>query len=40
MLADDAVRRRRDACVAEVDAFLRRAIPRDEGLPRRDHPEG
>ncbi|MGR6968345.1 TetR/AcrR family transcriptional regulator [Streptomyces cynarae] len=38
MLADDAVRRRRDACVAEVDAFLERAT--DEGLLRRDQPQG
>uniref|UniRef100_UPI002A810491 TetR/AcrR family transcriptional regulator n=1 Tax=Streptomyces sp. CRN 30 TaxID=3075613 RepID=UPI002A810491 len=38
MLADEAVRRRRDACVAEVDAFLRRAA--EEGLLRRDLPEG
>ncbi|MEU2424038.1 helix-turn-helix domain-containing protein [Streptomyces sp. NPDC007851] len=36
MLADDAIRRRRDACVAEVDAFLERAA--DEGLLRRDQP--
>ncbi|MEU6290907.1 TetR/AcrR family transcriptional regulator [Streptomyces sp. NPDC046988] len=38
MLADAAIRRRRDACVAEVDAFLRRAT--EEGLLRRDLPEG
>ncbi len=38
MLADDTIRRRRDACIAEVDAFLRRAT--DEGLLRRDQPEG
>ncbi|MFF9340386.1 MULTISPECIES: TetR/AcrR family transcriptional regulator [unclassified Streptomyces] len=38
MLADDGVRRRRDACAAEVDAFLRRAT--DEGLLRQDRPEG
>ncbi|MEV6740736.1 TetR family transcriptional regulator [Streptomyces sp. NPDC051104] len=38
MLADEAVRRRRDACVAEVDAFLERAT--DEGLLRPGLPEG
>ncbi|MEW2288496.1 TetR family transcriptional regulator [Streptomyces sp. NPDC047841] len=38
MLTDDAIRRRRDACIAEVDAFLRRAT--EEGLLRRDQPEG
>ncbi|MGY0489356.1 TetR/AcrR family transcriptional regulator [Streptomyces sp. WG-D5] len=38
MLADDAVRRRRDACVAEVDTFLTRAT--DEGLLRPGLPEG
>ncbi len=38
MLSDEAVRRRRNASVEEVDAFLRRA--RDEGLLRRDQPEG
>ncbi|MGW0812839.1 TetR family transcriptional regulator [Streptomyces viridiviolaceus] len=38
MLADDAIRRRRDACIAEVDAFLRRAT--EEGLLRQDQPEG
>ncbi|MFE2541660.1 TetR/AcrR family transcriptional regulator [Actinacidiphila glaucinigra] len=38
MLADDAIRRRRDACYAEVDAFLRQAT--DKGLLRRDQPEG
>jgi AcrR family transcriptional regulator len=38
MLADDAIRRRRDACVAEVDAFLQRAV--DEGLLRRQQPHG
>jgi AcrR family transcriptional regulator len=36
MLADGEVRRRRDACVAEVDAFLRRAA--EEGVLRRDQP--
>ncbi|MBY8883152.1 TetR/AcrR family transcriptional regulator, partial [Actinacidiphila acidipaludis] len=38
MLADDAVRARRDASVDEVDAFLRRAT--DEGLLRSDVPDG
>ncbi|WP_369214907.1 TetR/AcrR family transcriptional regulator [Streptomyces flavofungini] len=38
MLTDDAVRRRRNASVEEVDAFLRRAT--DEGLLRGDRPEG
>lgn len=38
MLADGEVRRRRDACLAEVDAFLRRAT--EEGLLRRDQPPG
>lgn len=38
MLADDAVRRRRDTCVAEVDAFLQRAT--DEHLLRSGLPEG
>ncbi|MEV5177906.1 TetR family transcriptional regulator, partial [Streptomyces flaveolus] len=38
MLADDTIRRRRDACIAEVDTFLRRAT--DEGLLRRDQSEG
>ncbi|MEV0440477.1 TetR/AcrR family transcriptional regulator [Streptomyces spectabilis] len=38
MLTDDAVRRRRDTSVREVDRFLRRAT--DEGLLRRDQPEG
>ena len=38
MLADDAVRARRDASVEEVDAFLRRAA--DEGLLRSDLPHG
>ncbi|MGW0858076.1 TetR/AcrR family transcriptional regulator [Streptomyces sp. NPDC002690] len=38
MLADDAIRRRRDACIAEVDTFLRRAT--DAGLLRRNCPEG
>ncbi|MER7930560.1 TetR family transcriptional regulator [Streptomyces sp. NPDC096057] len=38
MLADDAIRRRRDVCVAEVDVFLDRAA--DEGLLRRDQPAG
>ncbi|GAA3369917.1 TetR/AcrR family transcriptional regulator [Streptomyces antimycoticus] len=37
MLAEDAIRRRRDACVAEVEAFLRRAS--GEGLLRRDQPQ-
>jgi AcrR family transcriptional regulator len=36
MLADDAIRRRRDACIAEVDAFLARAT--DEGLLRGEQP--
>ncbi|MVO85394.1 TetR family transcriptional regulator [Streptomyces sp. p1417] len=38
MLTDDAVRRRRDTSVQEVDRFLRRAT--DEGLLRHDQPEG
>jgi AcrR family transcriptional regulator len=38
MLADDAVRRRRDASAAEVDAFLERAA--EEGLLRSDLPKG
>ncbi|WP_406435335.1 TetR/AcrR family transcriptional regulator [Streptomyces sp. NBC_01589] len=38
MLADATIRRRRDACIAEVDAFLERAT--DEGLLRRGRPEG
>ncbi|MFD7284162.1 TetR/AcrR family transcriptional regulator [Streptomyces sp. NPDC059862] len=38
MLADDAIRQRRDASVREVDAFLRRAT--DEGLLRPGLPEG
>ena len=38
MLADDAIRRRRDACIAEVEVYLARAT--DEGLLRRDQPEG
>ncbi|MEW2489685.1 TetR family transcriptional regulator [Streptomyces sp. NPDC048411] len=38
MLADDTVHARRDACIAEVDAFLERATA--EGLLRRDQPEG
>lgn len=38
MLADDAVRARRDACVAEVEAFLGRAT--EEGLLRADLPPG
>jgi len=38
LLADDAVRARRDASVEEVDAFLRRAA--DEGLLRSDLPHG
>jgi AcrR family transcriptional regulator len=38
MLADDAVRRRRDAYAAEVDAFLERAV--DEGLLRPGLPRG
>ncbi|ROO86945.1 TetR family transcriptional regulator [Actinocorallia herbida] len=38
MLADDASRTRRDASVAEVDAFLRRA--EDEGLLRAGLPDG
>lgn len=37
MLADDEIRRRRDACIAEVDLFLERATA--EGLLRRDQPE-
>ncbi|MGP4050874.1 TetR/AcrR family transcriptional regulator [Streptomyces sp. 2A115] len=36
MLTDGDVRRRRDVCLAEVDAFLRRAA--EEGLLRRDQP--
>ncbi|MBM9503208.1 TetR/AcrR family transcriptional regulator [Actinacidiphila acididurans] len=38
MLSDDAIRRRRDACVTEVDDFLRRAT--DEGLLRPGLPAG
>ncbi|MGW1468237.1 TetR/AcrR family transcriptional regulator, partial [Streptomyces sp. NPDC002308] len=38
MLADDTVHARRDACVAEVDAFLRRATV--EGILRPGRPEG
>ncbi|MFI0901154.1 TetR/AcrR family transcriptional regulator [Streptomyces sp. NPDC020983] len=38
MLADDAVRARRDACVRDVEAFLRRATC--EGLLREDLPPG
>lgn len=38
MLADDAVRARRDASSREVDVFLRRAT--DEGLLRSGLPEG
>ncbi|MEV5607464.1 TetR/AcrR family transcriptional regulator [Streptomyces sp. NPDC052225] len=38
MLADDAVRGRRDAVIDEVDTFLRRAV--DEGVLRGDLPEG
>lgn len=38
MLADGEVRRRRDACLAEVDTFLRRAA--EEGVLRRDQPSG
>jgi len=38
MLTDEAVRRRRDTCVAEVETFLRRAA--EEGLLRRDQPRG
>jgi AcrR family transcriptional regulator len=38
MLADEAVRERRDRSVEEVDTFLRRAT--DEGLLRPDQPEG
>ncbi|WP_189820228.1 TetR/AcrR family transcriptional regulator [Streptomyces olivaceoviridis] len=38
MLADDAVRRRRDAAVEEVDAFLARAT--DEGVLRPGLPPG
>ncbi|MGW2836568.1 TetR/AcrR family transcriptional regulator [Streptomyces sp. NPDC001493] len=38
MLADDTVHARRDACVAEVDAFLRRATA--EGLLRPGRPGG
>ncbi|MET7694658.1 helix-turn-helix domain-containing protein [Streptomyces sp. NPDC005483] len=38
MLADGEVRRRRDACLAEVDTFLRRAA--EEGMLRRDPPPG
>ncbi|MFF7365794.1 TetR family transcriptional regulator [Streptomyces sp. NPDC008125] len=38
MLADDTVHARRDACVAEVDTFLRRATA--EGLLRPGRPEG
>ncbi|MFF7365797.1 TetR family transcriptional regulator [Streptomyces sp. NPDC008125] len=38
MLADDIVHARRDACVAEVDTFLRRATA--EGLLRPGRPEG
>jgi AcrR family transcriptional regulator len=38
MVAVDAVSRRRDAYIAEVDAFLQRAV--DEGLLRPGLPEG
>ncbi|KUN18846.1 TetR family transcriptional regulator [Streptomyces antibioticus] len=38
MLTDGEARRRRDACIAEVDAFLRRAT--EEGLLRPDLPPG
>ncbi|MFI0901157.1 TetR/AcrR family transcriptional regulator [Streptomyces sp. NPDC020983] len=38
MLADDVVRARRDACVRDVEAFLRRAT--GEGLLRDDLPPG
>ncbi|GLP70915.1 TetR family transcriptional regulator [Streptomyces sp. TUS-ST3] len=38
MLADDSVHARRDAGIAEVDMFLRRAT--DEGLLRPDLPSG
>ncbi|MEV6106474.1 TetR/AcrR family transcriptional regulator [Streptomyces sp. NPDC051940] len=38
MLADDALRRRRETSVREVDAFLQRAT--DEGLLRADLPTG
>lgn len=38
MLADDAVRERRDASVREVDAFVRRAV--DEGIFRAGVPDG
>ncbi|MEV7238573.1 TetR/AcrR family transcriptional regulator [Streptomyces sp. NPDC051020] len=38
MLADDAIRRRRDASAREVDAFLERAI--DEGVLRPGLPQG
>ncbi|MEU1784308.1 TetR/AcrR family transcriptional regulator [Streptomyces abikoensis] len=38
MLTDEAIRRRRDVSVREVDGFLRRAT--DEGVLRRDQPEG
>ncbi|WP_280853994.1 TetR/AcrR family transcriptional regulator [Streptomyces sp. SAI-041] len=38
MLTDEAIRQRRNTCIAEVGAFLRRAA--DEGLLRRDRPQG
>ncbi|MFJ8825286.1 TetR/AcrR family transcriptional regulator [Streptomyces sp. NPDC102467] len=38
MLTDDAIRRRRDASVREVDVFLQRAT--DEGLLRGGRPPG
>jgi hypothetical protein len=38
MLADDAGHARRDACIAELGAFLQRAA--DEGLLRQDQPRG
>ncbi|PWI20528.1 TetR family transcriptional regulator [Streptomyces sp. Act143] len=38
MLTDGDARRRRDACLAEVDAFLQRAA--EEGLLRKDQPPG
>src|SRR3954454_24245243 len=38
MLADDTVHARRDASIAEIDTFLRRAT--DEGLLRSGLPEG
>ncbi|MEV7079998.1 TetR/AcrR family transcriptional regulator [Streptomyces sp. NPDC093516] len=37
LAADDSIRQRRDACIAEVDLFLKRATA--EGLLRQDRPD-